>query len=197
MCVGSIIIGGVARLLTQPKSGGFRGTKVPAPRAWGADLSTSIPNGGVCVGISVLGGVIRRRNVGCGACRRGAPVGTHSPIKAKNADVRRHKRNGDGGSGGSGIRRVAFGSIHIHIRRGGCGQRPGSGCRRRCGVARNTPANVREKRRYAPGSGRDGRNRNRICVNLHANAGRGGRSRRGTGDGIHSCTKERGRRSGS
>ena len=32
-------------------------------------------------------------------------------------------------------------------------------------------------------------NRNRIRVNLHANAGRGGRSRRGTGDGIHSCIK--------
>ena len=31
--------------------------------------------------------------------------------------------------------------------------------------------------------------RNRIRANLHANAGRGGRSRRGTGDGIHSCIK--------
>ena len=82
MCVGNSIIGGVVRLLTQPKSGGFCGTKVPAPRAWGADLSTSIHNGGVCVGSSVLGGVVRRRNAGCGACRRGAAGGAHSPIKA-------------------------------------------------------------------------------------------------------------------
>ena len=88
MCVGSSTIGGAACLLTQSQSGGFCGTKVPAQRAWGADLSTSIRNGGVYVSTNTPGGVIRRSNAGCGARRCGASGGTYSPIKAKNADVR-------------------------------------------------------------------------------------------------------------
>ena len=98
-------------------------------------------------------------------------------------------RNITNGSGGSGARRGVFVSIHVYIRGGGCGQHPGSGCGRHRDVIRNTPANAREEGRYAPGSGRVGCNRIRIRVNRHANAGRGGRSRRGTGDGIHSCIK--------
>ena len=61
------------------------------------------------VDTSALGGVIRRRKVGRGACRRGVSGGTHIPIKAKSADARRHQRDGDGGGGGSGGERAPGG----------------------------------------------------------------------------------------
>ena len=60
-----------ARLLALPKSGGFCGTNMSAPLVQGADLSIT----------TVIGGVVRRRSVACGACRRGAFSGTHSHIR--------------------------------------------------------------------------------------------------------------------
>ena len=44
--------------------GDFCGTKMPASLARGADPSTSIHSGGACVGGIVIGGVVRRMNVG-------------------------------------------------------------------------------------------------------------------------------------
>ena len=58
---------------------------------------------------------------------RGGGSGVAGSLPAyvrKYADVRRPKRNG---GGGSGIRRGAFGSIHVHIRGAGGGQRLGGG----------------------------------------------------------------------
>ena len=92
-----------------------------------------------CVASRAIGGVVRRRSVVCDACRRGTVGGVHSYIR------------------GGGI------SQFIHIRRGVCGQRLGGGCGRRCGVVLNAPANVREKGRYAPGSG----NRPEILFDLY------------------------------
>ena len=84
----------------------------------------------------------------------------------KNVDVRRPKRNGGGGNG-TPRRGGAFGSIHLHIRRGGCGQRLVGGRGHRYGVVSGTPAYVRKEGRYVLGSGRDGRGRNKTRASLH------------------------------
>ena len=57
---------------------------------------------------------------------------------------------------------------------------------RRCGVVSSAPAYVQKEGRYVLGSGRGGRGRNWIRVNLHASAGGGSCSRRGAGGGTHS-----------
>ena len=78
-------------------------------------------------------------------------------IGSTTGSVRRNMTNG---GGESGTRRGAFGSIRIHIRRGGCGQRLGGGCGRRRGVVSNTSANVRKEGGYVIGIGKGGRDRN-------------------------------------
>ena len=181
VCVTSSVISGAVRQRNVACDACRRGVV--------GGVHSHIRGGGISQ--SCGGGCSRHRAViGCGwrhlrEVGGRAAASTSSSMRIGFGRTLSHTRGGSGISGSRG----AFSSIHVHIRRRGCGQRLGGGYGRRCGVVSSTPAYVRKEGRYVLGSGRGGRGRNKIRANLYANAGRGNRSRRAAGGGTHRCIR--------